>query len=88
MNGCQPADFVPAIKLPVIAFRPASEMERDSAKQQFALFQTHNFFTYIARNGVHGSSMLDPDRVVGDVEGTWKKVFDFLEQFISTGNHI
>jgi pimeloyl-ACP methyl ester carboxylesterase len=86
MNGCQPADFVSALKVPVLALRPASEMERETAKQQFLLFEQHNFLTYIAADGVHGSSMLDPQRVTAKtgIEKSWGRVLDFINQALTT----
>lgn len=80
MHGCQPADYAPAVKLPVLVLRPASEMEREISRQQFQLFEKHKFHTYTASNGVHGSSMLNPERVTGDVEEHWKRVLGFLRQ--------
>lgn len=82
MKGCQPADYVSAVKAPVLVLRPASEMEREMSKQQFQLFEKHKFQTYTAPNGVHGSSMLHPERVTGDVEEHWKKVFKFFNQVL------
>ena len=79
MRECQPANYAPAVKMPVLVMRPASEMNTEVSKQQFQLFEKHNFQTYVAPNGVHGSSMLHPDRVVGSVAEHWKRVFDFLE---------
>ena len=79
MRGCQPADYVAAVKLPVLVLRPASEMMTEISKQQFEIFKKYKFETYVAANGVHGSSMLNPERVTGGVEDHWKRVFDFLE---------
>jgi alpha-beta hydrolase superfamily lysophospholipase len=78
MQGCQPTDYAPAVKLPVLVVRPASEMQREASKQQFLFFEKLKFRTYIAENGVHGSSMLDPERVTGSVEEHWKVVLDFV----------
>jgi hypothetical protein len=79
MRECQPVNYAPAVKVPVLVMRPASEMNREITRQQLQVFEKYKFQTYIAANGVHGSSMLHPERVVGTVEGHWKRVFAFLE---------
>ncbi|HEX9657014.1 MAG TPA: alpha/beta hydrolase [Bacteroidota bacterium] len=80
MDDCKPEPFVPKVRLPTLIMRPGSEMTRESSKEQFILFQKHGFQTYVAENGVHGSSMLNPSRVQGDVERHWKVVLDFIRK--------
>lgn len=79
MNGCRVETFIPQVSLPVLALRPGSEMQRESAQQQFALFARHGHQTFVAEKGVHGSSMLNPARAEG-VEQTWQVVFEFLRR--------
>jgi alpha-beta hydrolase superfamily lysophospholipase len=83
MESCKPDSYIPNLKLPLLALRPASEMEIESARQQFALFQKYGKQTYIAKNGVHGSSMLSATRVNGDVEEHWGKVLGFIKQTLA-----
>lgn len=83
MESCKPDPYVRKLKLPVLVLRPASEMETENAKGQFSLFQQYRQQTYIAKNGVHGSSMLSAARVNGDVEEHWNKVLDFIKQTLA-----
>jgi alpha-beta hydrolase superfamily lysophospholipase len=81
MGVCDPADAIAQIDIPVLALRPASEMERESSRSQFAAFEARGNATYVAPEGVHGSSMLNPDRADG-VEDTWKAVFAFIDSVV------
>ena len=45
---------------------------------QLAEFEAQGHLTYVADPGVHGSSMLDPERVGADTEKTWRVVETFL----------
>ncbi len=83
MVGCDPGEWIPILDLPVLALRPASEMEREPMAEQMAAFEEAGCETYVAEGGVHGSSMLDPSRASGDVEATWKVVLDFLERVVT-----
>ena len=85
MAACKADPFIPKLTLPALALRPASEMERDSSRQQFRLFEEHGVQTYVAQNGVHGSSMLDPNRVESDVTATWNVVLEFLAGAVGDG---
>lgn len=78
MEPCAPNNFIPALSLPALALRPGSEMEIESSQQQLALFEQHGHQTFVAPDGVHGSSMLDSTRATGDVEATWNVVLSFL----------
>ena len=55
-----------------------SEAEIESVADQLARFGELGFVTHVADPGRHGSSMLNPDRVEGDVEPTWEVVLEFL----------
>lgn len=77
---CRGEDVAADITIPVLIMRPASEMEKDSARSQMLIFESHGFGSHVAENGVHGSSMLVPSRVEGSVEQTWNVVFSFLEK--------
>lgn len=80
MQGCRPDDYFKEVSLPLLVLRPQSEMEREGAQKQFQLIKDNNHQTYIAHNGVHGSSMLNPARVEGSVEQHWEAVLSFLGQ--------
>lgn len=80
MKDCLPDKYFESLKLPLIILRPPNEMENESSKMQFELANKYNHQTYVAKNGVHGSSMLVKERVGNDVEDTWKVVYSFLNE--------
>ncbi len=79
LADCSPNRPADSLTSPIIIFRPGREMEIESVQKQFNLFSDAGHSTYIAKDGVHGSSMLNPKRVKGDTEGTWEAVFTFLK---------
>ena len=64
--------------MPVLALRPQHEFEIESVRTQMQEFTAHGIQTYVADPGVHGSSMLDADRVGASTEATWTVVLEFL----------
>lgn len=80
MKDCLPDKYFETLKIPLIILKPTSEMQNANSKLQFDLANKYNHQTYIAKNGVHGSSMLVKERVGNDVEGTWKVVYSFLNE--------
>jgi len=82
MKTCDPTAAIQKIEVPVLALRPAGEMERDSVRKQLETFKGLGHTTYVSANGVHGSSMLNPKRVDGSVEDTWKAVFGFIDSVV------
>jgi pimeloyl-ACP methyl ester carboxylesterase len=83
MEGCRAESFATSVKAPTMILRPASELERESAQAQFKLFKGAGFETYVAQNGVHGSSMLVDSRVKGETADQWKAVERFLDAVLS-----
>ncbi|QQS43072.1 MAG: alpha/beta fold hydrolase [Acidobacteriota bacterium] len=82
MENCSPSMYLSKVKVPLLALRPGSEMQRVTSKAQFEELRNAGHKTYIAENGVHGSSMLDPERVEGDVSAHWKAVEGFLSKVL------
>ncbi|REJ75675.1 MAG: hypothetical protein DWQ47_09415 [Acidobacteria bacterium] len=82
MEECRPQLYSENVKVPLLALRPASEMQRDVSKAQFEDFRKQGHQTYVSENGVHGSSMLDAQRVEGDVSEHWKTVKAFLKRVL------
>jgi pimeloyl-ACP methyl ester carboxylesterase len=78
MGDCQPDPYASELEIPALVLRPASEMDTENAQKQLALFAEAGHRTYVAPDGVHGSSMLSAERVDGDVELTWAVVMEFL----------
>ena len=77
MADCNPNDVSVGVEQPVLALRPGSEMQHASVAAQLALFEEQGHQTYVAPNGVHGSSMLNADRS-SDSDETWEVVLEFL----------
>jgi pimeloyl-ACP methyl ester carboxylesterase len=80
LKGCDPTETAESVDVPTLALRPASEMEHEAVAKQLEWLKELGFETYVADPGVHGSSMLNPSRVEGNVEPTWKVVLAFLEK--------
>lgn len=64
---------------PTLALRPRQEFDIDSVREQMREFAAHGVETYVADPGVHGSSMLNADRVGASTEATWSVVLQFLD---------
>lgn len=82
MAGCDPGDVADQVWAPVLALRPASEMEIPRVAAQLEAFADLGFRTFVADPGSHGSSMLVAERVEGEVEPTWEVVLEFLQQVV------
>lgn len=79
MGDCQPDKWLDAAEgTPILAFRPGREMERGAVKAQAEHFATQGIEVFVAEDGVHGASMLNPDTVDGDVDSTWERFLAFL----------
>ena len=61
-----------------MALRPDREMDIESVAAQALEFEQNGIVVVVSEGGVHGSSMLDPERASGDVEPTWQAVLSFL----------
>lgn len=79
MEGCEPEPFSKLITQPVLALRPARELQVPYVPGQMKLFEEHGHQTYVADPAVHASSMLNEARVGVSTEATWAIVLDFLE---------
>lgn len=78
MTPCRPDDVLENLDIPLLAVRPQKEMEIESVASQLEMIKSYGHQTYVASQGVHGSSMLHPDRSK-DAEKTWEVVRLFLE---------
>lgn len=81
MKDCNADGLLETLKTPLLLLRPAKEMEIESVKKQFNLAKKFSHQTFIAKNGVHGSSMLVAERVKSSVDKNWNAVYEFLEKF-------
>jgi alpha-beta hydrolase superfamily lysophospholipase len=80
MAGCMPEDVSADVRQPVLALRPAREMQVPYVPGQMSLFEEQGHRTYVADPGVHGSSMLNEARVGASVDATWAVVLGFLRE--------
>lgn len=83
MAGCMPEPHSAAVTQPVLALRPVNELQVPYVPGQMELFREHGHRTYVADPGVHGSSMLNPDRVGAPTDETWAVVLQFLDESLS-----
>ncbi len=85
MEGCQPHQFAADLAVPTMVVRPAPEIHYGTVNEQLQQFRELGLSTYVAANGVHGSSLLNPLRVTGSVNANWQTVLDFLHQHVDFG---
>ena len=78
MEGCRPEEVLDHLRTPTMALRPDREMDIESVAAQALELERNGVLVVVSVGGVHGSSMLDPDRASGDVEPTWQAVLEFL----------
>lgn len=81
MEGCRPEEYLETLKTPLLLLRPSREAEIESVKTQLELAKQYNHETYVAKNGVHGSSILVEDRVGNTIDENWAVVKAFLGKF-------
>ena len=79
MEGCKPEPYIEQIEIPLMVFRPGSEAAAETVKEQLALVKTEGHQSYVAPDGVHGSSMLVQERAKSNVTATWKALRQFLQ---------
>lgn len=77
MGDCSATIYIDSLKVPTMALRPGSEAAIESVRDQLNHFEAQGMETYVSPEGVHGSSMLNPERAT-DAEATWKQVLRFL----------
>jgi hypothetical protein len=81
MGDCPSGRFVSRVRVPALVLRPASELELEHVARDWVSFTAAaGFQQFVATPGVHGSSMLNPARVEGNVEDTWQVVLQFLDR--------
>ena len=82
MEGCRPESYLGNLSSALLVLRPQRETEIESVQQQLKMFKEAGHRTYVAANGVHGSSMLNPERVEGSVDPQWQIVLRFIEEVL------
>jgi len=78
MGACQADPYSARLKIPLLVMRPESEMEHARVAEQLEMFEAQGHQTYVAEHGVHGSSMMNPQRVGASVALNWMTVMTFL----------
>lgn len=78
MADCRAELWADSVAAPVLALRPASEMEREPSVVQREVLETAGAQFYVASPGTHGASMLIDERVEGDAGPTRQVVADWL----------
>jgi dienelactone hydrolase len=80
MADCEPMAQLTDRVAPLIALRPSREMEVPSVAAQAEAFRNAGVSFHVIEGGVHGSSMLVPDRSQADLEAAWAVVDKFLQE--------
>lgn len=79
MDECDVGTWLPrALETPIAPFRPQSELEIESVAAQAELFREHGLDLFVSEGGVHGASMLDPERAKGNTDALWERLLGFL----------
>ena len=81
MAGCEPQPYfgwLARAGTPTLVLRPRREVHVPIIAAQLDSAGAAGAQTFIAENGVHGSSMLSPSRVEGSTEPQWNAVLAFL----------
>ena len=79
LADCSLIPYLSQLDMPTLALRPQREFEIESVQVQMKEFEAHGIQTYVADPGVHGSSMLNAERVGASTEATWTAVLKFLD---------
>ena len=80
MAGCEPMPYSGDVNAPLLVLRPSSEMDIERVRLQMESFRSDGHETYVANPGVHGSSLLNPQRVGAPTDQSWTVVLDFLRR--------
>ncbi|WP_411768839.1 alpha/beta hydrolase family protein [Winogradskyella sp. A3E31] len=81
LEECLPSPYFETLKPSLLILRPGREAEIESVQEQLKLAESFNHQTYVAPNGVHGSSMLVKERTKSSTDDTFNTVLDFLEKY-------
>ena len=79
MKECLPDPYFSTLKVPLLLLRPPNEAALENVQKQMEIAKAAGHQIYVAKSGVHGSSMLLSDRVGGDTAQNWDVVINFLE---------
>lgn len=80
MADCLARARLDDVRQPALVLRPGSEMERESAQSQKALFDAAGVPVIVLEDGVHGSSMLVDARTEADMSTARTAVMTWLKE--------
>lgn len=86
MAGCEPGPYVGWLSragVPLLVLRPRAELEDSARAAALEAMRRDGADVFIAERGVHGSSMLDPERVAGGTAPQWEAVLGFLRSALA-----
>lgn len=78
MAVCDPMESIAELRTALIAFWPVGEMQWPPMVALAEAFRAAEIKFHLVEDGVHGSSMLAPDRSKADLDALWSTVQDFL----------
>lgn len=81
MTECRARDWLHDLSIPAVVFRPQSEMERQSSREQREILSAAGVEFFVIENGVHGSSMLVNSRTGHDMREARSTVAAWVDQF-------
>lgn len=81
MADCRPEPYLQELSVPLIAFRPGSEMAIESVQAQAATFRGMGIDYMEIADGRHGSLMLRPSQTGVSMDHAWRPVMAFLNGF-------
>ncbi len=82
MGECAAYNYAGALRTPAFIAWPASELQRETMQRTRVAAQASGSSVemYTQPRGVHGSSMLHPDRAEGGTNEAWGRVMTFLRR--------
>ncbi len=80
MAGCEAHAWTEDIEVPMLAFRPGSEMELPGPAEQRRILERAGVEFHVVERGVHGSSMLVDDRTGADMRAARELVLGWLRR--------
>jgi dienelactone hydrolase len=86
MRGCEPGPYVGWLTragVPTLVLRPRAELEDTARLAAFEAMRRDGAAVHVAERGVHGSSMLDPERTGASTDPQWQAVLSFLRGTLS-----
>ncbi|MFG0275463.1 MAG: alpha/beta hydrolase family protein [Phycisphaerales bacterium] len=78
MGECSALRFIGEVERPVFLALPQHEFEMEQKQPLLAAAHDSEIAVHVQPQGVHGASMLHPDRAAGATDAMWREVDAFL----------